>query len=73
MVRSLLAYAAFGVLAFTASPAQAQFTKLLDLDTPTSGRLPLGALVSDGTWLYSTTWAGGTNNCGPFTLTYSIL
>lgn len=65
MVRSLLAWAAFGVLVFTAAPAQAQFTKLLDLDVPTTGRLPLGALVSDGTWLYCTATGGGANNdCG---------
>ena len=64
MVRTRLTWAAFAALMFTAAPAQAQFTKLFDFDEATTGRLPKGALVSDGTWLYSTAWAGGTNNCG---------
>lgn len=65
MVRSILACAAFGAFAFTAAPAQAQFTKLFDFDNAANGRLPLGALVTDGTWLYCTaTGAGANNDCG---------
>lgn len=41
------------------------FTKLLDFDGDTlNGNYPLGSLISDGTFLYGTTWGGGTNDWG---------
>src|SRR3989337_1881819 len=43
--------------------ANAQYTKLLDIDG-TNGSSPLGSLISDGTFLYGMTQWGGTNNIG---------
>jgi gliding motility-associated-like protein len=40
----------------------AQYTKLLDMGS--AGENPLGSLYSDGTFLYGTTSAGGSNNFG---------
>jgi len=64
MLRIVHAYSVFAALMLTAAPAQAQFTKLFDFNDPTSGRIPKGALVSDGTWLCGAGSAGGTTNCG---------
>ncbi len=43
---------------------KAQFTKLFDFAGTTSGSAPIGSLISDGTFLYGMTFAGGTNNDG---------
>ena len=44
--------------------ANAQFTKLLDFAGATNGSNPNGSLISDGTFLYGMTYAGGTNDMG---------
>ncbi len=44
--------------------ALAQYTKLLDFDGTSNGRNPFASLVSDGTFLYGMTSAGGANNMG---------
>jgi len=44
--------------------ANAQYTKLYDFDGPTNGSNPLGAVISDGTFLYGITQTGGTGNQG---------
>jgi len=48
---------------FTSYIASAQYTKLLDFNN-TNGSNPYGSLISDGTFLYGMTYAGGTNNAG---------
>ena len=44
--------------------SSAQFTKLLDFDGAGNGSRPSHDLISDGTFLYGTTDAGGTSNFG---------
>jgi len=44
--------------------ANAQYTKLLDFAGATTGSYPEGSLISDSTYLYSMTFAGGINNRG---------
>jgi len=40
------------------------YTKLLDFDSTTNGRNPMGSLITDGTYLYGMTRVGGANNMG---------
>lgn len=49
---------------FKIKPDGTGFTKLLDFAGTTGGSSPLSSLVSDGTYLYGTTWGGGTNDYG---------
>jgi uncharacterized repeat protein (TIGR03803 family) len=42
----------------------AQFTKLFDFTGTANGAIPYGSLISDGTFLYGMTSAGGTSNEG---------
>jgi len=47
---------------FKIKPDGTGYTKLLDFDGMANGMSPLGSLLSDGTFLYGMTSAGGTNN-----------
>jgi gliding motility-associated-like protein len=49
---------------FKIMPDGSNLTKLQDFGVGTNGRYPEGSFVSDGTYLYSTTEEGGTNNYG---------
>lgn len=49
---------------FKMKPDGTDYEILLDFDGPTKGRLPVGTLVSDGTFLYGMTWRGGTSDMG---------
>jgi len=51
-------------LQFVSLNSFAQYTKLFDFDGPPNSSSPLGSLVSDGTFLYGMTYAGGTNDVG---------
>lgn len=51
------------VIATAFLPASAQYAKLFDFDS-TNGSGPLGALISDGTYLFGVTSSGGKNNSG---------
>jgi len=53
----------FGTL-FKITPAGTGYTKLLDFDGAAKGRYPYGSLLSDGTFLYGMTFAGGVDNWG---------
>lgn len=44
--------------------ANAQYTKLLDFASVSTGKAPIGSLFSDGTFLYGTTSRGGTKDFG---------
>jgi uncharacterized repeat protein (TIGR03803 family) len=46
------------------SNLNAQYTKLHDFTSATNGTNPYASLVSDGTFLYGTTFAGGVNGMG---------
>ncbi len=49
---------------FKLKPDGTGFEKLLDFDFITSGAIPIGTLISDGVFLYGTTYYGGTNYLG---------
>lgn len=49
---------------FKIMPDGTGFVKLLDFAGATNGRSPLGSLITDGTFLYGMTKAGGTNDLG---------
>lgn len=49
---------------FKIKPDGTGYTKLLDFAGATNGKNPMGSFVSDGTFLYGTTTAGGTNDLG---------
>ena len=49
---------------FKIKPDGSGYNKLLDFDGSTNGKSPNGSLISDGTFLYGMTEAGGTNNMG---------
>ena len=44
--------------------SNAQLNKILDFANTTNGSYPVGSLISDGTFLYGMTSAGGINNKG---------
>lgn len=54
----------FLAVIFQTSPAFAQYTKLFDFGSKLTGANPLGTPVSDGTYLYGTSYAGGPDNVG---------
>ena len=49
---------------FKVMPNGTGYTKLLDFTGATNGAYPRGSLISDGTFLYGMTLAGGTNDSG---------
>ncbi len=49
---------------FKIMPNGTGYVKLLDFDVNTNGRIPWGSLISNGTFLYGMTTAGGTNGDG---------
>jgi uncharacterized repeat protein (TIGR03803 family) len=49
---------------FKLMPNGSGYTRLFDFSGTTSGNSPWGSLISDGTFLYGMTAAGGTNNQG---------
>lgn len=49
---------------FKILPNGTGYIKLLDFDGPTNGGIPLGSLISDGTFLYGMTRRGGANDWG---------
>jgi uncharacterized repeat protein (TIGR03803 family) len=63
MKKHLLCLTAFLSLTFV-SKVSAQYTKLHDFLGNPDGNGPLGALISDGTYLYGMTESGGTNSSG---------
>lgn len=44
--------------------SNAQYTKLFDFAGGPNGSVPYGSLILDGTFLYATTFSGGTHNLG---------
>ena len=52
-----LALSAF--VCITVFKGQSQFTKILDFNNTGNGLIPKGDLISDGTFLYGMTYAGG--------------
>ncbi len=55
----------FGVgTTFKINISDNSYTKILDFTGTTNGSRPFGSLISDGTYLYSMTQTGGTNNLG---------
>lgn len=52
------------LISLFALTANAQYTKLFDFSVPAVGSQPSGPLITDGTWLYGTTYSGGLNNYG---------
>lgn len=49
---------------FKIMPNGTGYSKLLDFAGSTNGREPFGALIADATFLYGTTYHGGTNDIG---------
>jgi uncharacterized repeat protein (TIGR03803 family) len=52
------------LLVIVSTVTNAQFTDLLDFTGTANGKNPYGSLISDGTFLYGMTYAGGVNNLG---------
>jgi uncharacterized repeat protein (TIGR03803 family) len=61
----------FGVL-FKMLPNGTGYTKLLNFDSITNGRNPMGSLISDGTYLYGMTSGSGTNSSTSFGTIFRI-
>lgn len=53
----------FGTI-FKIRPDSTGYVRLLDFDNANNGRMPMGALISDGTFLYGMTSRGGANGYG---------
>jgi uncharacterized repeat protein (TIGR03803 family) len=51
-------------ISFGCQQVNAQYTKLLNFASTTSGKNPTGSLISDGTFLYGMTYVGGTDSLG---------
>jgi uncharacterized repeat protein (TIGR03803 family) len=62
-MKKLYIICTFACILFSAS-SFAQFTKVLDFLGSTNGSVPQGDLISDSTFLYGLTRAGGTSNLG---------
>jgi uncharacterized repeat protein (TIGR03803 family) len=60
-----------GVL-FKILPNGTGYTKLLNFDSITNGRNPMGALISDGTYLYGMTSGSGTRSSNSFGTIFKI-
>jgi uncharacterized repeat protein (TIGR03803 family) len=54
----------FAIVVFATLNSYAQYTKLIDFDSINNGSNPMGALISDGVYLYGMTPYGGKHNVG---------
>ncbi|MCW3083853.1 MAG: Na-Ca exchanger/integrin-beta4 [Bacteroidetes bacterium] len=53
----------YGTL-FKINPDGTGYTKVIDFGSPGTGRSPYGSPIYDGTWLYGTTFGGGSGGSG---------